>query len=60
MAIDGRSVIGMDELITLLADYQVGDRATLTVLRDGETVDIEVTLGARPSSGMEPTSGLGP
>jgi S1-C subfamily serine protease len=47
-AIDGVSVQGMDDLIVYLADRSVGQRVTLTVLRDGRRQRIQVTLGERP------------
>ncbi|MDX1662573.1 MAG: trypsin-like peptidase domain-containing protein [Candidatus Promineifilaceae bacterium] len=49
-AIDGEPVHSMDDVITYLARYkQAEETTTLTVLRDGQTVDVTVTLGARPT-----------
>jgi S1-C subfamily serine protease len=49
IAFDGRSVTTFDELLSyLLTTKSPGDTVVLTVLRDGETVDVTVTLGARP------------
>ncbi len=49
IAFDGRTVEEFDDLIEYLARYaQVGQEVVLTVLRDGEELDIPVTLGARP------------
>ncbi len=50
VAIDGDIVQDMDDLIVYLADRSVGDRVTLTVLRDGRRQRIQVTLGERPAS----------
>lgn len=51
IAIDGQTIQEMDELISFLAsNTQVGQQVSLTVLRDGEQVDLSVTLEARPST----------
>ena len=50
VAIGGVSVQDMDDLIVYLADKSVGQRVTLTVLRDGRRQRIQVTLGERPVS----------
>ena len=49
VAIDGAVVQDMNDLIVYLADKSVGQRATLTVLRDGRRQRIEVRLGERPA-----------
>jgi S1-C subfamily serine protease len=50
IAIDGEPIEGMDELISYLArNTQVGQQVTLSVLRDGNPIDLRVTLEARPS-----------
>jgi len=48
IALDDQQVDTMKTLQNLLAQHAPGDTVTLTVLRDGETVKIEVTLGTRP------------
>ena len=50
VAIGGVSVQDMDDLIVYLAEKSVGQRMTLTVLRDGRRQRIQVTLGERPAS----------
>jgi len=50
VAIGGVSVQEMDDLIVYLAEKSVGQRVTLTVLRDGRRQRIQVTLGERPGS----------
>lgn len=50
VAIDGAAVQEMDDLIVYLAEKSVGQRVTLTVLRDGRRQRIQVTLGERPAS----------
>jgi 2-alkenal reductase len=48
-AFDGQPVSTFDELLSyLLTSKSPGDTVTLTVLRDGQSVDITVTLGERP------------
>ena len=49
-AIDGRKITTMDELITYLEDYNVGDTVQLTILRDGQSLEVPVVLAERPSS----------
>ena len=49
VAIDGREVNDFSDLLGyLVVNASAGQTVTLTVLRDGEQVDIAVTLGARP------------
>jgi serine protease Do len=49
-AIDGQPVKNMSDIIAYLAIHtQVGQTVTLSVLRDGQTKTIEVTLGSRPT-----------
>ena len=48
-AIDGDPVTGMDDVISVVNSKQAGDQITLTVLRDGQSMDIDVTLGDRPA-----------
>lgn len=48
-AIDGHPVDTFDELLSYLTtNKSPGDTAVLTVLRDGQPMDITVTLGTRP------------
>lgn len=49
-AIDGQPVNGMDDLISyLFSNTQVGQKVSLTVLRDGQQMKVDVTLAARPA-----------
>ena len=52
-AIDGRTVGSVDDIAGYLNGKDPGDTVTLTVLRDGSTISVNVTLGAWPTS--EPT-----
>jgi 2-alkenal reductase len=48
-AFDGKPVRTFDELLSyLLTNKSPGDTVVLTVLRDGQMVDVSVTLGERP------------
>ncbi len=51
IAINGEEVTSSDDLIVyLVRKTRPGDRVTLTVLRGGRRMEIQVTLGTRPSS----------
>jgi S1-C subfamily serine protease len=48
-AIDGKIIRTFDELIGyLVTNKSPGDTVSLTILRDGQSQDIAITLGARP------------
>ena len=49
-AIDGQTITSMSDIIAYLAIHtQVGQTVSLTILRDGKTQTVQVTLGSRPS-----------
>jgi 2-alkenal reductase len=49
IAVDGRPVIEPDDLIGFLVfDAEVGQTIILTVIRDGEQIEVPLTLGERP------------
>jgi 2-alkenal reductase len=49
IAFDGKPVTTFDELLSyLITSKAPGDTVVLTVMRDGQPVDITVTLGTRP------------
>jgi S1-C subfamily serine protease len=48
VAIDGEPLATMSELVAEVRRRAPGDVLTLTVVRDGEESDLEVTLGERP------------
>jgi len=49
VAFDGKPVTTFDELLSyLITTKSPGDTVVLTVLRDGNSVDVTVTLGSRP------------
>jgi S1-C subfamily serine protease len=48
-AIDGQPIATFDQLLSYLTtNKSPGDTVVLTILRDGQTMDVTVTLGARP------------
>ncbi len=51
LAVEGRKVIGPNDLAGFVSDYKPGDTVTLDVLRDGKEVEVEVTLGKRSVGG---------
>jgi putative serine protease PepD len=48
-AVDGEEIASTDDLVATIAELAPGDVVTLTVERDGETQEIDVTIGRRPS-----------
>ena len=44
------TIVGPDDLARSIAAHQPGETVTLTILRDGEREQVEVTLGKRPDS----------
>ncbi len=50
IAVDGLSILSMDDLGSTLQKYQPGDKVTLTILRGGQQLDLSVTLAERPAS----------
>jgi S1-C subfamily serine protease len=49
-AVDGDELVAENDLSRLIAAHQPGDKVTLSIIRDGEDMDVEVTLGTRPSA----------
>jgi serine protease Do len=45
---DGQTVEEMNKLVALLRNYRADDVVTVTLLRDGSVMEIEVRLGLRP------------
>jgi S1-C subfamily serine protease len=50
LAVDGAATAGSTGLIAAIRDLQPGDVTTLTVVRDGEELTIDVELTVRPDS----------
>ena len=61
LAVDGRQVTTMEEVINAVNSASPGDELKLTVRRGDETKDVTVTLGVRPESAEDTQSGpIGP
>ena len=59
VAVNGEAVTQDTPLRDALADFQAEDVVTLDVLRDGEELSLEVTLGARSEWMWQPGQGRG-
>jgi S1-C subfamily serine protease len=46
VAVDGQKAITADAFLALIESHQPGERAILTIVRDGKLVDVAVTLSA--------------
>jgi 2-alkenal reductase len=52
IAVDGQEVLQFSDMLSyMMLNKKPGDTMTVTVLRDGETLDLTVTLGERPANG---------
>jgi 2-alkenal reductase len=49
VAVNGQNVTTMEELASAIQSKNVGDAVTLTIVRNGQRQDVQVTLGARPN-----------
>jgi S1-C subfamily serine protease len=57
VAVGDQPVKNFDDVVTYLANStQVGQTITLTVLRNGQQITLNVTLEARPSAAQQPSS----
>jgi S1-C subfamily serine protease len=60
-AIDDQAVVEMNDIIAYLAsNTQVGQKVVLTILRDGNQENVDVTLAARPSAEQQTASAAAP
>ena len=50
VAVDGDKIVGETDLPKLIAQHDPGDTVTVEIIRDGETQNVDVTLGERPES----------
>jgi S1-C subfamily serine protease len=48
--INDQEIDTVHPLDAVLSQFSPGDKVTLTILRDGKTVTVEVTLGVRPAN----------
>jgi serine protease Do len=49
-AVEGKTVISLDELRSQIRTYKSGEVVNLTILRDGSTIQVPVTLAERPAN----------
>jgi len=49
-AVDGKPVASVDELSAYVSTKKVGDAVTLTILRNGQSTSVQVTLDAWPAN----------
>jgi S1-C subfamily serine protease len=50
LQVDGHDIVGPDDLARFIADHQPGDTVTLTILRDNQRKQVNLTLGKRPDT----------
>jgi S1-C subfamily serine protease len=48
--VNGKKVVGMEEIVEIVNEADPGEELELTILRDGSTKTVTVTLGDRPDS----------
>src|SRR5262249_9541772 len=56
-ALDKKPVTNTQQILDALKDKKAGDKVVLSVLRDTKTVEITVSLEARPQGGGRPPQG---
>jgi len=49
-AVDGKAINGMDALSSYISTKQVGDKISLTVIRNGSSITVQLTLAAWPAN----------
>lgn len=59
VSFEGKAISSPDELISALGTKEVGDTVKLGVIRDGQQIEVEVTLGERPASADTSSSSSG-
>jgi S1-C subfamily serine protease len=48
VAVEGEELVAENDLSRLISAYDPGEEVTLEIIRDGKTMDVDVTLGTRP------------
>ena len=51
-AVNGTEISGYNDLVAALSSGKEGEKVALTVERDGETIELTVTLGVRRESAI--------
>jgi S1-C subfamily serine protease len=49
-AVDGQAISSMDDLLGILQQSKVGQKVTLSIVRDGQQMELTATLAARPAN----------
>jgi S1-C subfamily serine protease len=49
-AVDGKAVTSVDDLSAYISTKSVGDKVSLTILRNGQSITVQVTLDAWPAN----------
>lgn len=55
-AIDGETVKGKSDLSSAVSDHTAGDKLTLTVYRQGETLTVTVEIGEQTTDALQQQS----
>ncbi|MGB7684442.1 MAG: trypsin-like peptidase domain-containing protein [Solirubrobacterales bacterium] len=53
LQVDGEDIVGPNDLARFISSHRPGDEVALTILRDGDREQLQVTLGKRPESSSE-------
>lgn len=51
-AVDGKAISGKSDLSSIIADHAAGDKLTLSVYRQGQTLTVTVTVGEQTTSAL--------
>jgi serine protease Do len=51
-AVDGKAISGKSDLSSIIADHAAGDKLTLSVYRQGQTLTVTVTIGEQTTSAL--------
>ena len=46
--VDQREITGVDDLVKLIRSHKVGDRITITAIRKGSPITVDLTLEEKP------------
>jgi S1-C subfamily serine protease len=50
LEVDGHDIVGPDDLARYISFHEPGEKVALTIIRDGQRKQVEVTLGKRPDT----------
>ena len=49
-AVDGKQITSFEDLSSIITSHKVGDKVTYTIVRNGKTQDIKLTLQEKKAS----------